>query len=165
MIKFSFSETKRNTAQNESLGESPLATVSLRFVNLIPYLCSLIKCLMIRTWSSGMCLLTIFTLKKFLLSGNCEGRTSPVHQVAGHDLPQPVRFLQCHPQCSWCVMCHMKLNKLNNIFRWREETQADSALSLTTLSTLVPMPDQGLFFRTCFDFSRLQSRLRCFEFN
>merc|ERR1719153_1222405 len=46
------SETKRNTAQNESLGESPLATVSL--------------------------------------SGNCEGRTSPVHQVAGHDLPQPV---------------------------------------------------------------------------
>ena len=48
------SETKRNTAQNESLGESPLATVSL--------------------------------------SGNFEGRTSPVHQVAGHDLPQPVRF-------------------------------------------------------------------------
>ena len=31
---FSFSETKRNTAQNESLGESPLATVSLRFVKL-----------------------------------------------------------------------------------------------------------------------------------
>ena len=46
--QFSFSETKRNTAQNESLGESPLATVSLRFVNLIPYLGSLIKCLMIR---------------------------------------------------------------------------------------------------------------------
>ena len=55
----------------------------------------------------------------------------------------------------------MKLNKLNNIFRWREETQADSALSLTTLSTLVPMPDQGLFFCTCLDFSQLQSRLRC----
>ena len=48
---FSFSETKRNTAQNESLGESPLATVSLRFVNLIPYLGSLIKCLMIRSVS------------------------------------------------------------------------------------------------------------------
>merc|ERR1711974_184320 len=46
------SETKRNTAQNESLGESPLATVSL--------------------------------------SGSCEGRTSPVHQPAGHELPQPV---------------------------------------------------------------------------
>jgi len=46
------SETKRNTAQNESLGESPLATVSL--------------------------------------SGNCEGRTSPVHQPASHELPQPV---------------------------------------------------------------------------
>jgi len=46
------SETKRNTAQNESLGESPLATVSL--------------------------------------SGSCEGRTSPVHQPAVHELPQPV---------------------------------------------------------------------------
>ena len=27
------SETKRNTAQNESLGESPLATVSLRYLD------------------------------------------------------------------------------------------------------------------------------------
>ena len=45
----------------------------------------------------------------------------------------------------------MNLDKLNNIFRWREETQADSALSLTTPSTLVPMPDQGFFFCTCLD--------------
>ena len=65
------SETKRNTAQNESLGESPLATVSLRyldaFVKRRPKL-------------------------KWLFSGSCEGRTSPVHQPAVHELPQPVKY-------------------------------------------------------------------------